>query len=108
MSIVNLNKSSSSNNNIILLTLGRLSVFVLLLHNHNIVHIYHKNILYYIIIISIVQIIYSIILCTISFFDGYYGKNIELQKNHLNLLFNLIKIFGLLVLLNKIYKNNKR
>ena len=106
MSIVNINRSSSSNNNFILQTLSRLSIFVLLLHNHSIVNIHHKNILYYIIIISIVQIIYSIIICTISFFESYSVKNKELQKSHLNLLFGLLKIFGLLVLLNKIYKNN--
>lgn len=107
MSIVNINiYLERLNKNFILIFLGRLSILVLLLHNQNILHLYHKNLLYYIIIISMVQLIYSLIINIINIYVIYYGKNIELQKNHLNLIFNILKILGLLVLLNKIYKNN--
>ena len=107
MSIVNINRNQFQNfPSLILKSMGSLSILLLLLHNQNIIHISHTNILYYITIISIVQLIYSIIIYVLNLYVSYYGKDIKLQKNHLSLIFNILKIFGLFVLLNKIYKNN--
>ena len=109
MSIININRNLFQNflSPLSLIYLGRISVLAILLHNQGLIELYNKNLFYFIIIFSVIHLIYSILLKIFNIFVKFNNKNTNLFKNNtLNLIYRVLNILGLLFILYKIYINN--
>ena len=109
MSIININRNLFQNflSPLSLIYLGRISVLAILLHNQGLIELYNKNLFYFIIIFSVIHLIYSILLKILNIFVKFNNKNTNLFKNNtLNLIYRVLNILGLLFILYKIYINN--
>ena len=109
MSIININRNLFQNflSPLSLIYLGRISVLAILLHNQGLIELYNKNLFYFIIIFSVINLIYSILLKILNIFVKFNNKNTNLFKNNtLNLIYRVLNILGLLFILYKIYINN--
>ena len=75
MSIININRNLFQNflSPLSLIYLGRISVLAILLHNQGLIELYNKNLFYFIIIFSVIHLIYSILLKILNILNLKYN-----------------------------------
>jgi hypothetical protein len=98
------NRLNEFNNSFFVRNIGRLSIFVLLFNNQGIIDINSKELLYFIILLSIIVLFYNLIISLINTII-FFKKDLQLN-NYFNLTLKIFKLFCLFLLLNKIYNLN--
>jgi hypothetical protein len=100
-----LNSLSVFNNYLFISFVRKLSIFLLLLINQGIIDIFSNNLLYFIVIISFIKLFFNLILSFFYIFNLLIKKLEVIKNDFFNLFLNILKVFGLIVILNNIYLN---